>query len=405
MLDAKTKSIYLLIMLLGVVSMMGDIVYEGGRGVVPDYLQFLGASAFVVGLVYGLGDFIGYGVRLLSGYLVDEKRAYWGFMFIGYGLIVAIPLLSIANVWSVAVLLIILERLGKAIRAPARDTIVSVVSKGVGVGKAFGLHELFDQIGAVIGPLLVSTIMFMTANNYSLSFGLLFIPYFILIALLFYMFTRLRGKVGEAVANRSKRAEVIPKGFYFYIFAVAANVLGLVHVSLILYKASLILNPSGLQWIVPLLFTLVQLVDAPSALLSGLLFDRLGLKVLLLPFTVSVIPSIFVYYDSNLISLVVASAVYGVVLGMQESIYRAAVVHFAPPSVRGTAYGIFNTIYGVGILVSGVVFGFFIDAQIILPLVLAYVVAMQIIAIILLLRSAKLIDVNQKTFPIVHSPP
>ncbi len=376
-----------MIMLLGVVSMMGDVVYEGGRGVIPDYLQFLGASAFIVGLVYGLGDFIGYGVRLLSGYLVDEKRVYWGFMFIGYGLVVAIPLLSIANVWSVAVFLIILERLGKAIRAPARDTIVSVVSKGVGVGKAFGLHELFDQIGAVIGPLLVSTIMFVTVNNYSLTFGLLFIPYSILIIVLFYMFTRLKGKVAEEVASRSKRTGSISRGFYFYIFAVAINVLGLVHVSLILYKASLILNPVGLQWIVPLLFTLVQLVDAPSALLSGILFDRLGIKVLLLPFIVSIIPSIFVYYNTDIVSLVVASAVYGVVLGMQESIYRAAVVHFAPPSIRGTAYGVFNTIYGAGVLASGIIFGFFIDASIAFPLVIGYAIMMQAVAIILLLKS------------------
>ncbi|MEM4522510.1 MAG: MFS transporter, partial [Nitrososphaeria archaeon] len=136
-MDDRIKSVYLTITLIGIVSMMGDIVYEGGRGIIPSYLQILGASAFVVGLVTGLGDFLGYAIRLISGYLSDRSGTYWMFMFIGYGLIITIPLLSITNFWLAAAFLVLMERLGKAIRAPARDAIVSIVSKGVGVGKAF----------------------------------------------------------------------------------------------------------------------------------------------------------------------------------------------------------------------------------------------------------------------------
>jgi len=388
-MNNKNRTVYMTIVLIGMVSMMGDIVYEGGRGVIPAYLQILGASAFVVGIISGLGDFIGYALRLVSGYLTDERRTYWEFMFLGYGLIIAIPLMSLTNMWLLAATLVISERVGKAIRSPARDTIVSIIGKGVGIGKAFGLHELLDQVGAVLGPLLISTIMFLTINNYNLTFSVLFIPYVILLIILFYMYTKVREKVSEGIPKQHGVKFKFSKGFYFYTLAVTANVFGLVHISLILYKASTILNPVNQQWIVPLLFMLVQLVDAPAALASGILLDKIGLKILLLPFTISVIPTIFVFQNSELASLIVACIFFGVVLGMQESIYRAAVSYFAPTESRGTAYGIFNTIYGVGFLISGAVFGVFLDNKTSLPIVLTYSIIFQVIAILFLIKSTK----------------
>ncbi|MEM2981100.1 MAG: MFS transporter, partial [Thermoproteota archaeon] len=166
------KSVYEAILLFGIVSLMGDIIYEGSRGIVPDYLKFLGASAVLVGLVSGLGEFIGYAVRILSGYLADVTKSYWLFTFIGYGLIIVVPLLSLGNIWVIAVILIVLERIGKAIRTPARDTLLSIIGKGSETGKVFGLHEFFDQIGAIIGPLIMSLAMLYTLNNYQLSFSL-----------------------------------------------------------------------------------------------------------------------------------------------------------------------------------------------------------------------------------------
>lgn len=388
-MDDKKKTIYMTIVLIGFVSMMGDIVYEGGRGVVPGYLQVLGASAFAVGLISGLGDFLGYSLRFVSGYITDERRTYWEFMFLGYGLIAAIPLLSITNILSLAATLVIIERVGKAIRSPARDTIVSVVSKGVGVGKAFGLHELLDQVGAVIGPLLVSALMYFTMNNYSITFGVLFIPYLALLVILFFMQTKIRAKVSGEMPRKPRGDFKLSKGLYFFTFSVGANMLGLVQVSLILYKAAIILNPIHEQWIIPLLFMLVQLVDAPIALISGILFDRYGLKVLYLPFVISLVPTFFLYQGGDLFSLILASASFGIVLGMQESVYRAAVSHFAPIESRGIAYGLFNTIYGIGFLISGVVFGVFLDSHITLPLVISYSAMFEAMAMVLLFKSIR----------------
>jgi len=160
----NSRSAYVGILLLGIVSLMGDVVYEGSRGLVPDYLKFLGATAFIVGLVGGLGEFLGYALRLASGFFADTTRAYWLFIFLGYGLIASIPLLGLAGSWKIAVILVLLERLGKACRSPSRDTVLSIISKDVGAGKAFGIHEFLDQIGAIAGPLIVATLMFYRAT-------------------------------------------------------------------------------------------------------------------------------------------------------------------------------------------------------------------------------------------------
>ncbi|RLB09267.1 MAG: MFS transporter, partial [Deltaproteobacteria bacterium] len=139
------KSAFQFIMLMGVVSLFGDMVYEGARSVSGPYLKLLGASAAVVGIVAGLGEFLGYTIRILSGYVSDKTGLYWPMTIIGYGLLCCIPLLGIVQFWQIAAFLIILERIGKGIRSPARDTILSHVTKKVGRGTGFGLHEALDQ--------------------------------------------------------------------------------------------------------------------------------------------------------------------------------------------------------------------------------------------------------------------
>ncbi|MCD6432093.1 MFS transporter, partial [Candidatus Bathyarchaeota archaeon] len=220
------KDAYLGIILLGIVSLMGDVVYEGARGIVPSYLEFLGASYFVVGLAFGLGDFLGYSLRLLSGFLADATRAYWVFIFLGYGLIVSIPFLGFSTSLEIAIILVLLERLGKAFRSPSRDTVLSVISKGIGAGKAFGIHELLDQIGAIIGPLMVAFLMF-SSDDYHYTFKFLFIPFVILLAALTYTFKRIGAKTiieGEKAEGRRKGR--LEKPFYIYTLAVLLNTVG-----------------------------------------------------------------------------------------------------------------------------------------------------------------------------------
>jgi len=383
------RNVYMGIVLLGTVSLLGDVVYEGSRGLVPDYLKFLGATALVTGLVGGAGEFLGHAVRLVSGYLADTTHAYWLFIFAGYGLIISIPLLGVSYSLEFAVLLVLLERLGKALRSPSRDTVLSVISKEVGTGKAFGLHEFLDQIGAVLGPLAVAILMFSTANDYQTTFSVLLVPFLALLLALAYTYKRLKARTIIESKTTAPEKRKLSKPFYVYTFAVLLNTVGLLPAQLVLFKAAEIVRPLNQDWIVPLIYVLIQGVDAPVALASGYAYDKLGVKILAVPFMLSVLPALFSFSNGGLTLLLVAAVFSGVVLGMQESIYRAAVSDLSPASSRGLAYGIFNTAYGTAILLSGVVYGVMIDRGLSLYAVLAYSLVLQAAAVMGLARTRR----------------
>lgn len=381
------------ILMMGVVSMLGDIVYESGRGIAPDYLYFLGASALLVGLTSGIGELVGYGARLISGPLADKSRAYWLFIFLGYGLILAIPLMGLTtSIWLVAALVIV-ERLGKAMRSPSRDAVLSVVSKGMGSGKAFGLHEFIDQIGAVAGPAFLGLVMMWTANNFAISLQSLFPFYLLMMGVLYLTYRSIRGTVDEIRRQTVASDEKLSRGFWMYSGAVLMNTIGLMPIALILYNGARILESGGQLWLVPFLYVVVQLVDAPMALISGAIYDKIGVKILAVPFMLSILPFAF----QSLVGLpgvILACISYGLVLGMQESIYRAAVSDVVPMGRKGSAYGYFNVMLGAGTLISGIVFGFMMDASTSPLLMLGFVIVAQLAAIALLF-GAKLKKLQQ----------
>ena len=178
----KPSAVLKFIILLGLVSLCGDIAYEGARSSIGPFLALLGASASVVGIVVGIGEFLGYSLRLVAGYIADRYRSYWLLTFLGYSLIAAIPFLALTNHWKIAALLIILERIGKGIRSPARDTLLSHATKEMGSGFTFGLHEALDQIGAFLGPLIMAGAFYLF-HSYRLGFASLCV--FVFFALFF----------------------------------------------------------------------------------------------------------------------------------------------------------------------------------------------------------------------------
>lgn len=377
------KKAYAAILLMGIVSMLGDIVYESGRGIAPDYLCYLGASALLVGLTSGVGELVGYGLRLVSGPLADRSHAYWLFIFLGYGLILAIPMMGFTNsIWLVSVLVIV-ERLGKALRSPSRDAVVSVVSKGMGSGKAFGLHEFIDQLGAIVGPAFLGFIMLRTGNDFSFSLKTLFPFYLLMIGVLYYAYNRIKGTVDEIRKQEVSTEGELGRGFWMYSVAVLMNTIGLMPVALILYNGARILESSEQLWLVPFLYVIVQLVDAPMALVSGYLYDKIGTKLLVVPFMLSVLPFAFQFFV-GLPGVILACVSFGLVLGMQESTYRAAITDIVPLGRRGSAYGFFNVLLGFGTFVSGVSFGYMLDVSLSPLLMMVFVVVSQIIAIIFL---------------------
>lgn len=343
------------IILMGIVSLLGDVVYEGARGVTGPYLALLGASATMVGLIGGLGEFIGYALRLFSGFIADRTKAYWLFTFIGYGLLIAIPLLAFTNSWQVAALLIVLERVGKAFRSPARDTILSYATKEVGRGFGFGLHEALDQIGAIIGPLIFSVILF-AGGNYRTGFSVLWIPALMVIGILRIARNRLPypEKLESEQEAGAKNNPIFSKIFILYSLFTFFAVAGFANFPLISYHLKIKAIVSDVQ--IPALFALAMGVDALTALIIGKAYDRVGLKTLMIiPLFSVFIP--FLAFSNMLVFVIIGIILWGIVLGVHETIMRAAVADLTAISRRGSAYGIFNTIYGLSWMLGGAFMG------------------------------------------------
>jgi hypothetical protein len=204
-----------------------------------------------------------------------------------------------------------------------------------------------------------------------------------MMAVLYLTYLRIRDTVEEIRRQTTATNEALSRGFWMYSGAVLMNTVGLMPIALILYNGAKILESGGQLWLVPLLYVLVQLIDAPMALVSGYIYDKIGIRFLAIPFALSVLPFVF----QSLVGLpgaVLSCVSYGLVLGMQESTYRAAVTDIVPLGRRGSAYGFFNVLLGAGTFVSGVTFGYMLDASVSPLLILGFVVIVQAAAIVLL---------------------
>ncbi|CAE6838668.1 hypothetical protein R70006_07382 [Paraburkholderia domus] len=165
------------VLLVGILSFFADFTYEGARSILGPFLEAAGASATIIGIVVGFGELLGYGLRVVSGVVADTTRQFWPITIFGYIVqMVAVPALALTHSWQAAACLIILERVGKAIRNPPRDVMLSSAAQRIGgYGWAFGIHEACDQFGAMVGPLVVAAVL-ATRGDYRLAFAVLAVP-------------------------------------------------------------------------------------------------------------------------------------------------------------------------------------------------------------------------------------
>src|SRR6266446_5391745 len=329
------------IVFLGVVSLFGDMTYEGARSITGPYLGMLGVTATTIGIVAGFGEMIGFGARLASGYFGDRTGRYWAVTIAGYVLnLFAVPLLALAGAWQLAVVLIISERMGRGIRAPVRDAMLSHAASQTGLGWGFGLHQALDQFGAVIGPLVVSLVLFV-GSGYQAAFGWLVIPALLSMAVLLaarFLFPRPRDfELAPPPLEREGLAPI----FWVYIVAVAFIAAGYADFPLIAYHFDKALVMPA-EWI-PLLFALAMAVDGISALTLGSLFDRIGIRTMVMA-TIASDAAARLVFLGNLPLAAVGMACWGVGMGAQESVMRATISRLAPPDRRATALGIMNAV-------------------------------------------------------------
>jgi MFS family permease len=359
--DNLQKQALTFIILMGLVSLFSDMTYEGARSMTGPYLGLLGASAFIVGLVAGLGEFIGYALRLVTGVIADRTRRYWLLTFIGYGLnLFTVPLLALTGRWELVAMLIIFERMGKAIRKPARDTMMSHAAKQVGTGFGFAVEEFLDQIGAMLGPLFLALIISLHAGlgilgSYRRSFAFLLLP--ALMAMIFLSMSRFRFPAPESFEKKGKTAgKKFDRRFILYLVGVSFLAAGFADFPLLGFhfqKQSLFAGAS-----IPLLYTLAMGVDAVAALFFGKLYDRIGLRSLMLSTLFSSLFAPFAFLSRQAPLIITGIILWGIGMGALESIVKAVIADMISPEKRATAYGIFNGIFGLAWFLGSALMGF-----------------------------------------------
>lgn len=358
---AKNTAIKFVI-LIGIVSLFSDMTYEGARSIAGPYLAILGANAVVVGFVAGFGEFIGYALRLVSGYLTDKTSQYWLITIIGYIInVLAVPLLALVGHWQIAAILMIAERMGKAIRTPARDAMLSHASEKMGMGWGFGLHEALDQTGAMIGPLILAVILYFK-GNYHQCFASLLIPALlalIVLSIARYLYPKPRELNPESV-DLTTKGIVLP--FWIYLAGASLIAAGYADFPLIAYhfeKATIL--PS--VWI-PIIYAFAMGISGISAPLLGRYYDRFGFSILII---ISILSAFFapLVFLGGFSMAFAGIALWSLGIGAQETLMRAIIGNMVSFSKRGSAYGIFNTSFGVFWFLGSVLMGYLYDKSII----------------------------------------
>ncbi len=397
----------IVVLLFGVISLLGDFVYEGARSANSQYFKLLGVSAAQVGLVFGIGEFLGYFLRLIAGILSDKSGKPWLFMFMGYGLLFVVSLMGLTMNWNLIVILILLERIGKALRNPAKDTVLSGVASNadnkIGIGLAFGIQEALDQVGAFLGPLIFTLVFALSKLNgieqYQLAYKLLIIPYILLLFFLSFAYRKVN-QYNLLSGSRSERfqSDALYPVFWIYTIFTFFSTVGFVNFSLIGYhlKATDLLNDGQIT----LLYSGAMAVDALTAIIAGRHYDRLknkkkdqtsGLLILLLIPIISLVLPILTLSMS--VPMIISGMIaFGIILGLHETIMRSAIADITPFHKRGTSYGFFNASYGFALLFGSAIMGWLYDLGKI-NLIFILTIVMELIAMALFI----LLDRSRKT--------
>lgn len=368
----------------GLVSLVTDLVSDGARSLAGPLLGQLGATALVVGLVTGGAEAAAQGLRVVFGPWADRTRRYWSFTVAGYAMtVVSVPLLAVtpglgAAGLAAASALIVGDRVGKAVRSPAKTVLLAAAAADVGRGRGFAAHKALDLVGALLGPVLVAAVLAATGLLQA-AFAVLAVPAGAALALLVWLRRRVPGPgAGPGAAAAPSLFSPVFLRFALGAFFWSA---GLVAFGVISFHLSTAVNVPVA--VVPLLYAAAMGAAALGALASGYLYDRAGGAVLLvLPVLVALVP--FLALSPAAGPALAGVAVWGAATGIQDSTVKALVADIVPAARQGSAYGVFAAFEGAGALAGGALYGAFYPFR---PALVATVVALQAVALVLLLAA------------------
>jgi hypothetical protein len=354
---AISGSAFAFVFVMGIVNLFADTTYEGGSSINGPFMATLGAGAATISIVAGFGEFLGYALRSVAGYVSDRTGKYWLVTFIGYTInLLAVPALALAGSWPIAALLILAERVGRALRKPTVEAMLSYTTGTLGKGWVYGLNTALDETGATIGPLVIAFVLFRKAS-YQTGYTLLLIPAFLALAslvaarVIFPLPARLeQGRPGGA------------KGFggayWLYMIGAACFAAGLMSFELISYHLSSSKTVSGF-WI-PIFLALSTAFGVIASLAFGKAYDRLGMPVVLGAIVLSAAFAPLVFFG-GFFTVLAGMLLWGIGYATQDTLFKALIVSVLPESKRNFAFGLFYAGYGVGWLGGSVVTGLLYD--------------------------------------------
>ena len=358
----KSRSALHFVLIIGIANFFADFTYEGARGIVGPFLGSLGAGAAMVGFVAGLGELMGYGLRSVSGYFADKSHRHWAFAFLGYAInMLAVPALALATRWPLAATLVVSERVGRGIRKPTVEAMLSYADKSIGAGWVFGLNEALDQAGATVGPLLVALILYLN-GGFRTGFGVLLIPALLCLAILVaarLLHPRpheLEEGMGHTFATTNLR-----RAYWIYLAAGSLIAAGFADFALIgfhFHKMNTV--PANL---IPVFYAVAMASSALASIPLGRLFDRFGPNISLFAFLISAAAAPFVFLGTSIAALV-GMVFWGIGMSAQGSLFQAMLTEVIPPQKRSTAFGLFDTGYGVAWFVGSAVMGLLYDRSV-----------------------------------------
>jgi MFS family permease len=382
--QTRARAALKFILMIGAVSFFADFTYEGSRSITGPYLAVLGATGTAVGIIAGVGELLGYGLRLVSGTMSERTGEFWPITLFGYFIqMFSVPALALAGNWKAAAALIIIERIGKAIRNPPRDVMLSHAAKEMGFGWGFGVHEALDQFGALFGPLLVAA-MLSRRHGYVGAYEALLFPALITLTLLVVARLIYPNPAEMEPEVPDIHAAGLPELFWLYLAGAALVAAGFVDFSLIAYHFEKTASVPK-DW-VPILYSVSMAVSGIGSLLFGRLFDRVGLGVLIPLTLISACATPLVFLGDFRLALV-GCAVWGLGMGVHESIIPAAVATMVKRERRPSAYGIFTGSYGVAWFLGSVLIGILYDVSI--PVLIAFSVIAELAAIPVFFKVSK----------------
>ncbi|SEQ27268.1 MFS transporter [Microlunatus flavus] len=393
----------------GVVSLTADMVYEGARSVTGPLLATLGASALLVGLVTGAGEAVALVLRLFTGTWADRSGRYWTLTLAGYALTaVCVPLLAVtpflagAGLASACVL-VLAERTGKAVRSPAKSTLLAAAAGQVGMGRGMAVHKALDQLGAVAGPLLVAGVAALAGTLWP-AFAVLVVPGAVAIVVLLVLRRRLEPPAPKPPAPKppapsatvdaaatpvtpaltGAAARRLPQVFWLFAASAGAATAGLVTFGVISFH----LTEDRVVPVaaVPLVYAAAMAAEAVAALATGWVYDHVGGRVLVvLPFLVALVPPLA--FTRSVPLVLVGVLVWGAAMGVQDSTVKALVADLVPSGRRATAYGVFAAVQGAAAVAGGAAAGALYERS--LPGLVIVVAATQVVTLVLLVTTLR----------------